>query len=113
MSGVVWHPRPAVLPAPHHRLVVVEASAGTGKTYFLEHRVVDLILQAGAELPQILVVTFTDGSTETIRHGPDIWRLNIKETKSRINQPKAIKSIVLDGGIYMDANPADNTYMVK
>ncbi|MBK7536013.1 MAG: UvrD-helicase domain-containing protein [Myxococcales bacterium] len=67
MSGVVWHPRPAVLPAPHHRLVVVEASAGTGKTYFLEHRVVDLILQAGAELPQILVVTFTEKATTELR----------------------------------------------
>lgn len=66
-GGVVWHPRPAVLPAPHHRLVVVEASAGTGKTFFLEHRVVDLILQNGAELPQILVVTFTEKATTELR----------------------------------------------
>jgi exodeoxyribonuclease V beta subunit len=62
-----FHPRPAVLPDPAHRLVVVEASAGTGKTYFLEHRVVDLILQAGAELPQILIVTFTEKATAELR----------------------------------------------
>src|SRR3954470_3892883 len=60
----VW--RPAALPPPDARLVVVEASAGTGKTYFLEHRVVDLIL-AGAELGQILLVTFTDKAVAELR----------------------------------------------
>lgn len=67
MRGVAFYPRPEVLPDPQHRLVVVEASAGTGKTYFLEHRVVDLILQAGAELPQILIVTFTEKATTELR----------------------------------------------
>jgi exodeoxyribonuclease V beta subunit len=58
--------RPAALPPAEARLVVVEASAGTGKTFFLEHRVVDLIL-AGAELGQILVVTFTDKAVAELR----------------------------------------------
>lgn len=66
-TSVAFHPRPKVLPDPSHRFVVVEASAGTGKTYFLEHRVVDLILQAGAELPQILIVTFTEKATTELR----------------------------------------------
>jgi exodeoxyribonuclease V beta subunit len=59
-------PRPASLPPADARLVVVEASAGTGKTYFLEHRVVDLIL-AGAELAQILLVTFTEKAVAELR----------------------------------------------
>jgi exodeoxyribonuclease V beta subunit len=58
--------RPAALPPADTRLVVVEASAGTGKTFFLEHRVVDLIL-AGAELGQILLVTFTDKAVAELR----------------------------------------------
>ena len=58
--------RPTSLPAPTDRLVVVEASAGTGKTYFLEHRVVDLIL-GGAELGQILLVTFTEKAVAELR----------------------------------------------
>ena len=58
--------RPASLPASTDRLVVVEASAGTGKTYFLEHRVVDLIL-AGAELGQLLLVTFTEKAVAELR----------------------------------------------
>ncbi len=62
-----FYPKPAQLPAAEHRLVVVEASAGTGKTYFLEHRVVDLIIEQGATLAQILVVTFTEKATMELR----------------------------------------------
>ncbi|MDB4952951.1 MAG: Exodeoxyribonuclease [Myxococcales bacterium] len=58
--------RPEALPPASDRFVVVEASAGTGKTFFLEHRVVDLIL-AGAELGQILLVTFTDKAVAELR----------------------------------------------
>jgi exodeoxyribonuclease V beta subunit len=58
--------RPDSLPPATDKLVVVEASAGTGKTFFLEHRVVDLVL-AGAELSQILLVTFTDKAVAELR----------------------------------------------
>ena len=65
-SSCVRVPRPSALPPATDKLVVVEASAGTGKTYFLEHRVVDLIL-AGAELGQILLVTFTEKAVAELR----------------------------------------------
>jgi exodeoxyribonuclease V beta subunit len=42
---------------------VVEASAGTGKTYLLEHLVADRILRGDARLEEILVVTFTEKAT--------------------------------------------------
>jgi exodeoxyribonuclease V beta subunit len=58
--------RPESLPPASDRFVVVEASAGTGKTFFLEHRVVDLVL-AGADLSQILLVTFTDKAVAELR----------------------------------------------
>ena len=55
-------PKPAILErlGPSHG--VIEASAGTGKTYTLEHLVVDLLL-GGIALEQILVVTFTKKAT--------------------------------------------------
>src|SRR5207237_8641815 len=59
--------RPDVPPPASEKLVVVEASAGTGKTFFLEHRVVDLIVDGVAELPQILLVTFTDKAVAELR----------------------------------------------
>ncbi len=64
--SVVRVARPDSLPPASDRFVVVEASAGTGKTYFLEHRVVDLIL-GGADLAQILLVTFTDKAVAELR----------------------------------------------
>src|SRR3954470_7841535 len=86
----VW--RPAALPPPDARLVVVEASAGTGKTFFLEHRVVDLIL-AGAELGQILLVTFTDKAVAELR-------LRIRDLLDRLARASA--ATVEDGGWLLD-----------
>ncbi|MEP6863751.1 MAG: UvrD-helicase domain-containing protein [Deltaproteobacteria bacterium] len=65
-SPTVQVARPMSLPPAADRFVVVEASAGTGKTFFLEHRVVDLVL-SGAELGQILLVTFTDKAVAELR----------------------------------------------
>jgi len=38
---------------------LIEASAGTGKTYTIEHLVVDLVIRHAVPIEQILVVTFT------------------------------------------------------
>jgi exodeoxyribonuclease V beta subunit len=46
---------------------VIEASAGTGKTFTLEHLVVDFLLTTEATLEQLLVVTFTEKATHEIR----------------------------------------------
>jgi exodeoxyribonuclease V beta subunit len=46
---------------------VIEASAGTGKTYTIENLVVRLIAEGRASLGQILVVTFTEKATSEIR----------------------------------------------
>lgn len=61
------YPRPAILERiPRDRHAVIEASAGTGKTFTLEHLVVDLLLE-GARIEQILVVTFTERATAELR----------------------------------------------
>lgn len=59
---------PAAMAELGRRHAVVEASAGTGKTYLLEHLVVDLVVRAGIELEQILVVTFTEKATAELQH---------------------------------------------
>lgn len=48
------------------RHAIIEASAGTGKTYTLEHLVLALVLD-GAPIEEILVVTFTDKATREMR----------------------------------------------
>lgn len=45
---------------------IIEASAGTGKTYTLEHLVLELVA-AGAPIEEILVVTFTDKATREMK----------------------------------------------
>jgi exodeoxyribonuclease V beta subunit len=67
-TAPIRYPKPAVLaglPLDHH--AVIEASAGTGKTYTLEHLYIDLLLR-GATVDQILVVTFTEKATAELRY---------------------------------------------
>jgi exodeoxyribonuclease V beta subunit len=62
------YPRPAVLDrVPRDGHVVIEASAGTGKTHTLEHLVVDLVLEERAEINEILIVTFTEPATAELK----------------------------------------------
>ena len=42
---------------------MIEASAGTGKTYLLEHLVLELLITGRARLDEILIVTFTERAT--------------------------------------------------
>jgi len=60
-------PKPAAFPGLDKDHWVLEASAGTGKTYTLEHLVVDLVLEAGIPLERILIVTFTDAAALELR----------------------------------------------
>ncbi len=46
---------------------VIEASAGTGKTFTLEHLIVELLIRGEAKLDQILAVTFTQRATAELR----------------------------------------------
>ena len=63
MNAAFRYPRPPELDQLGTRHAVVEASAGTGKTYLLEHLVVELLLNRGARIEEILVVTFTERAT--------------------------------------------------
>ena len=67
--------RPLALRFPLHGSRLIEASAGTGKTYTISALYLRLILRHGGEAafrepllpPQILVVTFTDAATRELR----------------------------------------------
>ena len=48
--------------------VLVEASAGTGKTYALSKIFLRLLLEKGLHVSQILVVTFTNAATEELKY---------------------------------------------
>jgi exodeoxyribonuclease V beta subunit len=65
-----YYRRPPILDKiPRDRHAVIEASAGTGKTYTIEHMVIDLLLckQAKVSLSDILVLTFTERAASELR----------------------------------------------
>jgi len=66
MNAPVRIPRPSVLDRIPHPFAVLEASAGTGKTFTIEHLVADRVL-AGVPLDRILVVTFTEKAALELR----------------------------------------------
>ncbi len=63
MSQPLRYPRPPSLGKLGRGHNVVESSAGTGKTFLLEHLFVDLIVTHGIPVEEILVVTFTEKAT--------------------------------------------------
>ncbi len=66
--GTPRYEKPAILAQiPRDRPCVIEASAGTGKTFTLEHLVVDLILETDTRIEEVLVVTFTERATAELR----------------------------------------------
>ena len=67
MSDIAyWQPRILndILQSRH---AVIEASAGTGKTFTIEHLFVELLRSAPITIDQILVVTFTEKATAELR----------------------------------------------
>ncbi|TSD67363.1 M1 family metallopeptidase [Inquilinus sp. KBS0705] len=69
----------------------------------------------GFAIPFDVVLTFADGTTKTIHQTPAVWEANQKQTlvtfKAVIG--KSLKSVTLDNGIFVDANKADNTWVVQ
>ena len=60
--------RPAILDEiALDRHCVIEASAGTGKTFTIEHLVVEILLRTDIRLEQILAVTFTEKAAAELR----------------------------------------------
>src|SRR5258708_33630618 len=67
MSNLKYQ-RPTILDKiPLDQHAVIEASAGTGKTYTIENLVVELLLKTDATIDRILVVTFTEKATSELR----------------------------------------------
>jgi len=77
--------------APLNNLNLIEASAGTGKTYTIENLFARLIIQQGQAVDRILTVTFTEAATS--------------ELKDRIRNLLQSVAIVLQGNQAPDKLP--------
>lgn len=64
----IFYPRPDILDRiPKDDHTVIEASAGTGKTYTIEHLFIELLLSKQASIDSILVLTFTERAASELR----------------------------------------------
>ena len=62
-----YHRPPVLERTPRNRHTVIEASAGTGKTFTIEHLVIDLLVHGDMPLEKILVLTFTERAATELR----------------------------------------------
>jgi len=64
----------------------------------------------GFAIPVDIKITYADGETATMHETPVIWKNNQKEQVFKISTKQIIKSVELDGGIFMDYTPKDNSW---
>jgi hypothetical protein len=64
----------------------------------------------GYAAPFDVQVKYQDGSSEKIHQTPAIWQADQKSAVITIKTSKAVESIVLDGGIFMDADESNNEW---
>jgi hypothetical protein len=67
----------------------------------------------GMPAPADLTATYADGSREIIHIGPATWEKNLREATINLDTKKVLKSVVLEGGIWMDADESNNSLEVK
>jgi len=67
----------------------------------------------GFAVPFDAIATYADGTTESFHQTPLVWNDNQKDITVTIKTAKPVKSITLDGGIFMDANDKDNTWVAN
>jgi len=64
----------------------------------------------GFAVPFDVIATYDDGSSESFHQTPLVWKSNQKEISVNIKTGKAVKTLNLEGGIFMDADEKDNTW---
>ncbi|MFV5697439.1 M1 family metallopeptidase [Flavobacterium sp. ZT3R17] len=69
--------------------------------------------EGGFAIPFDVNVVYADGTKETVHKTPAVWATNQKMTTVTLKGAKRIKSVTLDGGLFMDATPSDNSWTNK
>lgn len=82
------------------------ASSPTQATFTLQN-------VGGYVAPVDLVVTFADGTIQTFHQTPAIWQTNQQQAIVKLPLKKKIQSVVLDGGIFMDADERNNRWPAR
>ncbi len=64
----------------------------------------------GFAIPFDVKISYADGQTAIMHETPAVWKKNEKEQVIKNINNKIIKSVALDGGLFMDYTPEDNIW---
>ncbi len=67
----------------------------------------------GMDAPVDLVLRYQDGSTQTVHETPAIWAADPRNTTVTVRTSRPLASLTLDGGIWVDADPSNNTWTAR
>jgi hypothetical protein len=67
----------------------------------------------GYVAPVNIILQYEDGSSEVLHQTPEIWMTNQKQVIVNTASKKKIKSAILEGGIFVDANMDNNHWTNK
>lgn len=71
---------------------------------------VQVLNKGGMPAPFDVVVTYENGNTETLHQTPAVWAKDQKAATIQFVPKAAVRSVKLEGGIFMDAAPKDNEW---
>src|SRR5215218_1914625 len=80
--------------------------AGNGTSVVLDNL-------GGIPAPVTLVVRYADGSSDSLRQRSAIWKANARRATVSLPARKRVESVALEGGIWMDANPANDRWSAR
>ncbi len=63
----------------------------------------------GLASPFDVIVTYSDNTKETFHQTSEVWKANQRQATVPVSTTKKVTFVQLDGGIYMDAHPDDNS----
>jgi aminopeptidase N len=67
----------------------------------------------GFDAPFDLRVRYTDGTGTTIHESPAFWQSNAAHGTIALATSRAVRSVTLDGGIFVDADSTNNVWNAK
>jgi hypothetical protein len=88
--------------------ISLENAEKAGSTYKLSIKNI-----GGFAVPFDVKITYADGSTDSQHQTPRVWEKDAKQTTVTVKAAKEVKSITLDGGLFMDADEKNNTWTAK
>jgi hypothetical protein len=67
----------------------------------------------GFAIPFDVKLTYTDGTMQTVHQTPMVWQHNQKQISVHIKTGKTVRSVMLDNGIFMDADAGNNIWKAR